>query len=58
MLSNWFDRFTRSEEGATVTEYSVMLGLVVLVAVAAISGIGTTVGTTFASLDQGVAFAS
>ena len=53
-----FVRFARSEDGPTGTEYAVLLGVIVLVAVTAISGIGTTVGATFASLDQGLAVGS
>lgn len=43
-----------SEDATSATEYAVMLGLIVLVAVGAISGIGTGVSTTFTSLDSSV----
>ena len=46
--------FVASHDATTVTEYAVMLALIVLVAVGAISGIGATVSNTFATLETGV----
>lgn len=51
--TRWYELLT-SEEGTSATEYAVMLGLIVLVAVGAISGIGTGVSDTFTSLDTSV----
>lgn len=47
-----------SERSATVTEYAVMIALIVLVAIAAISGIGMGVRDTFSTLDNDVRAAS
>jgi Flp pilus assembly pilin Flp len=46
--------FLRSEEAVSVTEYAIMLGLIVLGAVGAISGIGSAVANAYAVLDSGV----
>ena len=43
--------FLRSEDGPTATEYAVMLALIIIVALGAITGIGTTVDTVFTNVD-------
>ena len=43
--------FVRSEDGPTATEYAVMLALIIIVALGAISGLGTTVEGIFTSVD-------
>ena len=43
--------FLKSEDGPTATEYAVMLALIIIVALGAISGLGTTVQTIFADVD-------
>jgi pilus assembly protein Flp/PilA len=40
-------RFLRREEGATATEYSVMIALIILVALAAVLYLGQTVERLF-----------
>lgn len=47
-----------SERSVTVTEYAVMIALIVLVAITAISGIGLAVRDTFTTLDNDVGSAS
>ena len=47
-------QFLKSEDGPTATEYAVMLALVVLVAIGAISGLGTTVTGIFTSVNDGI----
>lgn len=44
-------RFLKSEDGPTATEYAVMLALIIVLSLAAISGIGTTVMGIFTSVD-------
>jgi pilus assembly protein Flp/PilA len=44
--------FLRSEDGPTATEYAVMLALIIIVALAAISGLGTTVEAIFSGVDS------
>lgn len=41
----------RSEDGPTATEYAIMLALIIVVSIAAISGLGTTVDAIFTNLD-------
>ncbi len=48
------ERFFRSEDGPTATEYAVMLALIIMVSLAAISGIGETVSTIFTNVDNGL----
>ena len=45
--------FWESESGATATEYAVMIALIVLVAIGAVTALGTQVSTMFADADQG-----
>jgi pilus assembly protein Flp/PilA len=40
-------RFLRSEEGPTAVEYAVMVALIIVVAIVAISLLGTNVSSTF-----------
>ena len=41
-----------SEDGPTAAEYAVMLALIIMVALGAITGIGTTVDSMFTNLDS------
>jgi pilus assembly protein Flp/PilA len=40
-------RFLREEDGPTAVEYAVMLALIIMVCVAAITSLGSTVNTKF-----------
>ena len=54
-MSNFLTRaknFLRSEDGPTATEYAVMLALIIIVALGAITGLGTTVDTIFSNVDS------
>jgi len=42
-----FKSFFHSEEGATATEYAVMLALIIVVCIGAISTLGSKVSATF-----------
>ncbi|UCC30206.1 MAG: hypothetical protein JSU86_18650 [Phycisphaerales bacterium] len=44
--------FFVSEDGPTAAEYAVMLALIIMVALGAITGIGTTVDSMFTNLDN------
>ncbi len=44
-------RFLKSEDGPTATEYAVMLALIIIIALGAITGLGTTVSGIFTSVD-------
>ncbi len=43
--------FLKSEDGPTATEYAVMLALIIIVALGAITGLGTTVQGIFTTVD-------
>ena len=49
---NRFLSFLKSEDGPTATEYAVMLALIIIVALGAITGLGTTVDTIFTNVDN------
>jgi len=49
---NRVKNFLRSEDGPTATEYAVMLALIIIVSLAAITGLGTTVDTIFTNVDS------
>jgi len=43
--------FLRSEDGPTATEYAVMLALIIIVCLAVITSLGTTVQGVFSTAD-------
>lgn len=43
--------FLQGEDGPTATEYAVMLALIIIVALGAITALGTKVSTTFANIE-------
>jgi pilus assembly protein Flp/PilA len=51
-LCNHVVRFLKSEDGPTATEYAVMLALIIIVALGAITGLGTTVQSIFTNVDS------
>lgn len=53
-MNRFLDRtksFLVSEDGPTATEYAVMLALIIIVALGAITGLGTTVSGVFTNVD-------
>ena len=60
-MSNFLTRaksFLRSEDGPTATEYAVMLALIIIVALGAITGLGTTVDAIFTDVNTALPTAS
>ncbi len=51
-LINRMKAFIRDEDGATATEYAVMLALIIVIALGAISALGEKVSTTFADIES------
>jgi pilus assembly protein Flp/PilA len=47
-----FKEFLVSEEGATATEYAVMLALIIIVAIVAIGALGNKVNDTFTNISN------
>ena len=50
-LMNRVKSFVVEEEGATATEYAVMLALIIVVCIGAISALGTKVSSTFVDIE-------
>jgi pilus assembly protein Flp/PilA len=48
-------RFLASEDGPTAVEYAVMLALIVVVCIAIIQSLGTSVSGTFSSVQSSIA---
>jgi pilus assembly protein Flp/PilA len=51
-FANRVKNFLKSEDGPTATEYAVMLALIIIVALGAITGLGTTVDAIFTNVDS------
>lgn len=52
-MQNFMNRakqFIQSEDGPTATEYAVMLALIIIVALGAITGLGTKVSSVFTNV--------
>ncbi len=43
-------KFLKGEKGATATEYAVMLALIIVIAILAITALGTGVNATFSNI--------
>ncbi len=52
-ILDWLRRFGEEESGATATEYAVMIALIVVVAIGAVSVLGTKVSSIFVTAEQG-----
>ena len=50
-LINRVKSFIREEEGATATEYAVMLALIIVISLGAITALGTKVSSTFTDIE-------
>jgi pilus assembly protein Flp/PilA len=50
--------FLVSEDGPTATEYAVMLALIIIVCLAAITGLGTKVSGIFSTVDNSLSTAT
>ncbi len=50
-ILNRVRQFLVNEDGPTATEYAVMLALIIVVAIAAITALGTNVNSTFNSVN-------
>jgi len=51
-LMNRVKAFIREDDGATATEYAVMLALIIVIALGAISALGDKVSQTFADIES------
>ena len=46
-MTNLFSRFVRDESGATAIEYGLIAALIAVAAIAAMTSVGSKLGTTF-----------
>lgn len=53
-LMQTMKRFLKSEDGPTATEYAVMLALIIIVALGAITLLGSKVNTIFTNVESGL----
>lgn len=51
-MFNYLKKLWQEDEGATATEYAVMLALIIVIALGAISALGTKVSSTFADIES------
>lgn len=51
-IVNRMKSFIRDEEGATATEYAVMLALIIVISLAAISALGDKVSDVFVDIES------
>ena len=54
MLKQFFGGFIRDERGGEVLEYAIIVGLIVVAAIAAITSVGTKVLAKWTSLDTSI----
>jgi pilus assembly protein Flp/PilA len=54
LVTAFQSRFVRDEEGATMVEYALMVALIAIVAIAAVTLIGTNVTTKFSEVATSV----
>ncbi len=51
-MRNWLKKFSKSEDGAAMVEYAVILALVLVVGSTALYAIGTDVKSVFSAVDK------
>lgn len=51
-VANLVKRFVADTDGPTATEYAVMLALIIMVAIVAVSSLGTKVSQIFSAVDS------
>jgi len=54
IFSTWLKAHTKSERGAAMVEYALLLALIAIVAIAALRVLGNTVSAEFSSIDSGL----
>ena len=50
-------RFAKDEEGASLVEYGMLLGLIAIVCIVAVQGLGLTVNQAFSTINADIAAA-
>jgi pilus assembly protein Flp/PilA len=54
MMKNLFNRFVRDDQGQDLIEYALLAGFISLVAVTAITNVGSGVNTVYGNIDSQV----
>jgi pilus assembly protein Flp/PilA len=54
MMKNLFNRFVREDQGQDLIEYALLAGFISLVAVTAITNVGSGVNTVYGNIDSQV----
>lgn len=54
-IKNYFAKFSKKEEGATMVEYAIMIALIAIISIIMISGVGTSVNSTFSTVNSALA---
>ena len=55
ILSSWFKAKARTERGAGLVEYALLVALIAIVCVGAVTVLGGTTSSKFSEIDSGVA---
>jgi pilus assembly protein Flp/PilA len=55
MMKNLFNRFVRDDQGQDLIEYALLAGFISLVAVTAITNVGSGVNTVYGNINSQVA---
>ena len=53
-LNTWLKAHTKSERGAAMVEYALLLALIAMVAIAALMVLGPTVSSEFSGINSGL----
>ena len=53
-LNTWIKAHTKSERGAAMVEYALLLALIAIVAIAALKVLGSTVSSEFSGINSGI----
>lgn len=53
-LSTWLQARTKTERGASLVEYALLVALIAIVCIAAVTALGNTTAQQFSEIDSGV----
>ena len=56
-MRNLVTRFAKNDEGASLVEYGMLLGLIAVVCIVAVKGLGITVNQAFSTINADIAAA-
>jgi pilus assembly protein Flp/PilA len=53
-MRNLVQRFAKDEEGASLVEYGMLVGLIAVVCIGAVTALGGTINTVFATINTDI----